>query len=118
MPRARDRAFEQDCVVAEGRQGFALGRSESSVEYIEVLEDAQTASSAACARLDHERRCDALCFVPEPFERLLVAVVTGNDRNAEREGAAPRVDFAADGDHRGRRRTDEDEPRVNDGLRE
>ena len=51
-------ALEQNAIVAEGRERFALRAFERFVKARERLDDAHAAAAAAGARLDQQRKTD------------------------------------------------------------
>ena len=70
------------------------------------------------ARLDQQRKADALGLRAQRFGALVVAVVSGHRRHVELAYAAFRFDLAAHRRHRIGRRADEDHSRRGDRARE
>jgi hypothetical protein len=76
--------FQKHRVVAEGGLRFAPGSGQCFIKLHKVIDDAHPAPTAAGAGLDQHRRADLRSFTSQPFVRLIVAVVAGNNRNSRR----------------------------------
>ena len=76
-------ALEQHAIVAEGRERFPLRALERFAEAGERLDDPHAAAAAAGARLDQQRKADAMRLRLQRCVGLIVAVVSGDRRHVE-----------------------------------
>ena len=82
------------------------------------MNDPHAASAAARARLDHQRKADALRLDGEARSALIFAVIAGRGRDPRLDHTQLGCALVAHRAHRPRRRPDEDEPGVQAHLRE
>ena len=107
MARFFDIAFEQDAVLAEGVDGFALAGLQCRQESIGGMHDAHAFAAAAVRGLDHQRIADVLSLLQEVAGFLVFAAVARDDRYAVRDHQGFCPGLGAHGAHTGSFRPDE-----------
>ena len=115
---ALDQPFEDEPVVAEGGSRLSPGRREGVGEAVRLADRAHPLATATGRRLDQERVADAGGGVRQRVVRLVVPVVAGDDRDAQRRCESACRGLVAHRSDRGRWRTDPADPGGQHGLRE
>ena len=118
MARRCERALDQQPRIAE--RGLCLGRAASSAarSSASALHQPHAAPAAAGRRLHSSGNPMRDALAASRVSRLIIAVVAGHHRHAERPQRAAGARLVAHRQHRGRRRPDPHEAGFDDGLRE
>ena len=118
MARPGDELLDQHPVVAERGLGFALRAFQRFREVVRRFDPAHAAAAAAGRRLDQYRIADRCGRVRQLAWILILAVITGHERDAGAFHDCFGVAFGAHGADRVGRRADEYGPGRRDRFRE
>ena len=105
-------------VVGEGRLGLALGPGQRVGEFLRALDHAHALAAAAGRGLDQHRKTDAIGFLGQQVRRLVVIVIARHQRHLGLFHDLLGFTLGTHGADGGRRRADEDEPRLGASLGE
>ena len=112
VARLLDVLLEEEAIVAERLHGLAPRRLELRLQLAALADDLHPLPAAPRARLHEDREADALRLGGEHAVRLRVAVVAGDDGDAEPSHQVPRVRLRAHGLDGVGARPDEDDLRL------
>ena len=118
MPGIVDIFFDQHAVVAERGLGLALGADDRGRKLGRRAHDAHAAAAAAGRGLHQDREADLVRGLRQRRVILGLAVIAGNQRHARLLHQRFRAGFRAHRRHHLGGRADEDEARIETGLRE
>ena len=107
VTRRREKALDDDPAVAESRLRLAAGGGQRLVEAERPVDAPHAAAAAARDRLDQHRVADLVGLLAEKLRLLPLAVIAGQDRDAEPRRQRLRFGFQAHCPDRLGRRADE-----------
>ncbi len=110
--------FDQHLVVAEGRQGLALGADDGRRQLVGGAHDAHAAAAAARRCLDQHRIADLRRRAGQRRFVLRVAMIARHQRHAGRFHQGLGAGFRAHGGNHRRGRAHENQPRIEAALGE
>ncbi len=111
-------ALHQQPIVSEGGARQTLRRFHRGRHVGGGIDDLHALAAASGAGLDDERKSHPRGFFTEALRRLFAAVIAGRHRHAHRRHRGLRCALRSHGLDRRRRGTDEDQARIDAGLRE